>query len=213
VQSRTIRTPEAYLGEEEPMSQRPSKVDVSRRELLLDDFFKVEEAWLRFERYTGQMSDERRILHFDRGDSAAAVLHDPERDIVVLVEQFRYPTYTQGDGGWITELVAGMVGDERPEAAMRREILEETGIEVSALRQIAHFYLSPGGSSERVFLFYAEFREADRRSQGGGIASEDEDIRLVEISRAEALRRLQAGEIHDAKTLVGIQWLDRRQAE
>ena len=43
--------------------------------------------------------------------------------------------------------------------------------------------------------------------KGGGLATENEDIQLVEISTGEAFRQLDRGEIQDAKTIVGLMWL------
>lgn len=177
---------------------------------ILDDFFKVDEVHLSFEKFDGSMSEVVRRLNFERGDSVAAVLHHRERDAVFLVNQFRYPTYEKGPG-WITEIVAGMIDEgEDPEVAMRREILEETGYLVERLVHISDFYLSPGGSSERIFLYCAEISGAGPAEKGGGLAAENEDIRLIELSTAEAFGQLDRGDIHDAKTIVALLWLRAR---
>ena len=177
--------------------------------MLVDDFFKLEEAWLRFEQLDGSMSAEVRRLNLDRGDSAAAVLHDPVRDVVVLVNQFRYSTHRNGDG-WIVELVAGMCLDENPEDAIRREVLEEVGLEARALEPVGVFYATPGGSNERIFLYYALLDSDGRTARGGGLSSENEDIEVLEFSTAEAFERLDRGNIRDAKTIIGLQWLRRK---
>jgi nudix-type nucleoside diphosphatase (YffH/AdpP family) len=177
---------------------------------ILDDFFKVDEVHLSFEKFDGSMSKVVRRLNFERGDSVAALLHHRERDAVLLVNQFRYPTYQKGPG-WITEIVAGMIdAGENPEVAMRREILEETGYRVEQLVHISDFYLSPGGSSERIFLFCAEISGAGPQEKGGGLAVENEDIRLLELSTVEAFGQLDRGEIRDAKTIVALMWLRGR---
>ncbi|MCP5111641.1 MAG: NUDIX domain-containing protein, partial [bacterium] len=153
----------------------PSQVDVTSRRLLLDDFFKIEEARLRFERFDGELSPEVRRLNLDRGDAVAALLVKPKAGNVILVNQFRYPAYTNG-AGWITELVAGIceIG-ESPEETIRREILEEAGYHVGRLEMISQFFPSPGGSSERIFLYHAEVDESLPRETGGGEPSEGED--------------------------------------
>ena len=86
----------------------PSRVDIKQKRLVLDDFFKVEEAYLSFEKFDGTMSPVVRRLNFERGDAVAALLHHTERDTAILVNQFRYPSYEKGPG-WITEVVAGMI--------------------------------------------------------------------------------------------------------
>jgi nudix-type nucleoside diphosphatase (YffH/AdpP family) len=188
----------------------PKRVMVKDRKRILDDFFKVEEVHLSFEKFDGSMSPVLRRLNFERGDAVAALLYHRERDAVLLVNQFRYPTYQKGPG-WITEIVAGMIdASEKPEDAMRREILEETGYLVEQLTSIADFYVSPGGSSERIFLYCAEICDAGQKEKGGGLAAEGEDIRVLELSTTEAFDELDRGEIHDAKTIVALMWLRAR---
>ena len=103
-----------------------------------------------------------------------------------------------------------MEPDETPESALRREVLEEVGYEIGTLEPIATFYVSPGGSSERVFLHYAEVTDAGKVGDGGGVGAEGEDIRTVELTLEELDRLLATGSIQDAKTLVGLQWLQQR---
>jgi nudix-type nucleoside diphosphatase (YffH/AdpP family) len=182
------------------------KVEIISEKVVFDDKFKVLETRLQFEKFDGQMSELVRRLTYERGDAAAALLWHRDRQRLLLVEQFRHATFEKGPG-WLVETVAGMVKPgEEPEAAMRREILEETGYQVGDLDFIAAFYLSPGGSSERLFLYYAEVDESDLVDSGGGAAGEHEDIRLVEYSRSAIEAALERGEIVDAKTLVAVQW-------
>jgi nudix-type nucleoside diphosphatase (YffH/AdpP family) len=118
----------------------PKRIKVEGRRRILDDFFKVEEVYLSFEKFDGSMSPIVRRLNFERGDSVAALLHHRERNNVLLVNQFKYPSYEKGPG-WITEVVAGMIDrGENPEDAVRREILEETGYRAENLLHISTFY-------------------------------------------------------------------------
>ncbi|GCE23746.1 NUDIX domain-containing protein [Dictyobacter kobayashii] len=187
------------------------KVEIVEQKLLLDDFFKIEEVHVRFRRFDGKMSEPVRRLVLERGDAVGALLVNTDTQKVLMTNQFRYPTYQKGPG-WLHEVVAGMIDEhEQPEQAVRREIHEEIGYEVHALTPIATFYVSPGGSTERIFLFYAEVTNADRISNGGGLASEHEDIELIEVSFDELWDVLKKGEIRDAKTLIAVQWLQQRQ--
>jgi nudix-type nucleoside diphosphatase (YffH/AdpP family) len=184
------------------------KVDLISRRRLFDDFFRIEEARLRFERYDGGMSEEIRRLSFERGDSAAALLVDPRRRSVYLTEQFKYPTLDKA-GGWIVEVVAGtMEAGENADTTIRREVLEEAGFELETIEPIADFFVSPGSSSERIFLFYAAVSDGERRSKGGGVAAEGEDIRVVEWPIDDFLSKLKSGELKDAKTIVAGYWLN-----
>jgi nudix-type nucleoside diphosphatase (YffH/AdpP family) len=183
------------------------KVIVDRQNRILDDFFKIEEAYLRYERFDGTMSPVVRRLNFERGDSVAALLFNTRTKRIVLVNQFKYPAYRKGPG-WITETMAGMIdGNENPQSAARREILEETGYRVISLEHISTFYLSPGGSSERIILFYAEVDDKDKVTTAGGLAEEGEDIVNVELTIEDALKQIESGEIADAKTIIGVYWL------
>jgi nudix-type nucleoside diphosphatase (YffH/AdpP family) len=185
----------------------PKRVEILERRRLFNDFFRIEQATLRYERFDGQLSEPVRRLVLDRGDSVAAILvRVPERR-VLLVDQFKYPAYVNGTG-WILETIAGMVDDgESFEQAIRREVREEVGYELLAVEHIATFYVSPGGSSERVALFYGEVSEETRVNVGGGLASEGEDIAMREFAPEELWVALDTGNIHDAKTLIGLMWL------
>ena len=180
------------------MKQRP--VEVLRRQRLLDDFFHVDAVDYRFERFDGQPSAPVRRLVLERGDSVAALLHRGDR--LWLIEQLRIATIGSGPG-WLLEAVAGIVDtEESPEVALRREVLEETGFEIEALQWLGSFYLSPGGSSERVHLALAEV--GARAGPGGGLAEEGEDIRLVEFTPAALRDAWRHGRIVDAKTLIAV---------
>lgn len=188
------------------------KVVIESKKLVFDGFFKIEEAVLRYERFDGTMSDTVKRLNLDRGDSVGVLILNLDTEKVILTNQFKYPTYANGDG-WITEVVAGMVGPgEDYEVAVRREVLEETGYKVDSLTHISSFYVSPGGTSERIVLYYAEVRNADRVSSGGGLASEGEDIELLEIALADIPQKLKSNSIPDAKTILALMWLINRKA-
>jgi ADP-ribose pyrophosphatase len=183
------------------------KAEVIERRTIFDDFFKIEEARLRYERYDGRMSEVVRRLNFERGDSSAALLLNAERRTVYLTEQFKYPTFGKGDG-WIVEIVAGSIdAGETPEACIRREIREETGFEAATVEPIADFFVSPGGTSERIFLFCALVSDAARLSKGGGVAGEGEDIRVVQWPLDDFLAKAQRGDLKDAKTIIAAWWI------
>lgn len=188
------------------------KVVVSRRSLLLDDFFKVEEAQLSYERFDGTMSAPVRRLDLKRGDAVAAVVFNRAKGRVILVNQFRYATLARGEG-WMIEIVAGLIdADEAPEEAVRREILEETGYAVEEPERISCFYPTPGITSERIILFYAETGGADPVAEGGGVADEHEDIQVLELSPEDAFAQVESGAIADGKTIIALMWLKQRRA-
>lgn len=193
-------------------STTPHRVEViDEQEVFNRSIFTIREARLRFERYDGTMSSEVVRLNLDRGDSVAALVHDTADDCFVFTEQFRYPAYGGRGPGWMIEIPAGMV-DERESAvdAVKREIREEVGYGAASLRPIAAFYVSPGGSSERVQLYYAVVNGGGDTSGGGGLAHEEEDIRVVRLTPEQALAELEQGAIVDAKTIIALQWFKKR---
>ena len=183
------------------------RVEVKSRRRIFDDLVKIEEAELSFERYDGRISPTVRRLKFERGDSVAAIVIDRDKRCLYLTEQFKYPTLENGDG-WIIEVVAGtQEADETAEDTLRREIEEEIGFAVEHAEPIATFYVSPGGTSERIFLFCAIVSGKSRRSAGGGVAAENEDIKVIEWPVSELLAKLDAKQLEDAKTIIAAYWI------
>ena len=187
------------------------KVNIEDKRYILDDFFKVEEAFLQFELFNGKMSATVRRFSLERGNSVAVLALNLYTEKLILIRQFRYPTYKNGHG-WIIETIAGMINPgETPEAAARREVQEETGLSIAALEHISTFYPSPGGSSELIHLYYSEVSGVSTmNNKSGGIVNEGEDIYSLEISLDDALGKIRSGEILDAKTIIGIYWLENR---
>ncbi len=189
------------------------KAVVEKCRLLLNDFFKVEEAFVSFERHDGSMSPPVRRLDLKRDDAVCALLVNKARGTVILVRQFRYAALSRGEA-WPLELIAGLIDKgESPEEAIRREILEEAGYAVGPLARQFTFYPSPGITSERGILYYGETDGDQPVAKGGGLAEESEDIEVVQMPFAEAFAMLDRGEIVDGKTLIGLLWLRNREEE
>jgi nudix-type nucleoside diphosphatase (YffH/AdpP family) len=188
------------------------KVLIEQKKYILDDFFKIEEAYLRFEQFDGEMSPLVRRLNMERGDSIAVLIFNKSTDKLILASQFRYPTY-ENKHGWTIEIIAGMIDPgEAPEESARREIQEELGMNISAFEYISTFYPSPGGSSEQIHLYYSEVSaEQARHNETGGLLGHGEDIKSLEITLEDALKKIKSGEIRDAKTIIGIYWLENKQ--
>src|SRR5688572_21541694 len=145
---------------------------LSKREVFKQAFFRIEEAHLRHEKYDGTMTGEMVRLNFERGDSVAALIHNPADDTLIFTEQFRYPTFYKGPG-WLLETPAGSIEmGETPEETLRREIEEEIGYTISNTRFISTFYVSPGGTSERIHLYYVRVKADEKTGEGGGKVGE-----------------------------------------
>jgi len=187
------------------------KVSIEQKRYILDDFFKIEEAYLRFEQFDGRMSPLVRRLNLERGDSVAVLIFNQDTGKLILVSQFRYPTH-QNKHSWTIEAIAGMVDPgEKPEETVRRELEEETGLKIDSLEHISTFYPSPGGSSERIYLYYSEVSgERAKYKETGGLLGHGEDVKAIEMTLKDALAKIKSGEIVDAKTIIGIYWLENR---
>jgi nudix-type nucleoside diphosphatase (YffH/AdpP family) len=177
-----------------------------------DGFFKVDEVDVSHLTLEGKMDRQKRLV-FERGDSVSVLLYNPDTDEVVMVNQFKVPVLIarQRDNpktqdGWVTEAIAGMIDEgETPEQAVVREAMEETGYKVQEPKPICTFFSSPGGTSERIFLYFAEVRSADKIGKGGGI--DDEDVAVVKTSAHQLFDQLEAKKLEDPKLIVAAYWL------
>jgi nudix-type nucleoside diphosphatase (YffH/AdpP family) len=186
-------------------------VRILGEEILSDD-------WARLTRYTIEVARrdgvrEKQIRQvYDRGNGAAILPIDRDRGTVLLVRQFRMPVMInprpgRDEGGMFIEVCAGLLDENDPETAIRKEAEEELGYRLGAIRQVFDTFMSPGSVSERLMLFVADYSPKDRISAGGGEASEGENIDVLEIPLAEALAMIDSGAIADAKTIMLLQYL------
>jgi nudix-type nucleoside diphosphatase (YffH/AdpP family) len=154
----------------------------------------------------GHWTRERRET-YDRGNGATILLYDRERGTVLLSRQFRYPVYVNGHpDGMLIETAAGLLDDDEPETAIRREAEEELGVAVGALEHVFDVYMSPGSVTERVHFYAAPYTSATRTGDGGGLADDGEDIEVLELPFATAVAMTRDGRITDAKTIMLLQW-------
>jgi ADP-ribose pyrophosphatase len=82
---------------------------------------------------------------------------------------------------------------------------------IDAFEHITTFYPSPGGSSERIYLYYSEVSGAQAKyKKTGGLLGHGEDVKAVEMTMEDTLAKIRSGEIVDAKTIIAIYWLENR---
>ncbi len=188
-------------------------VEVIEREPCYKGFYKLDRLRLRHRLFAGGMGPEIRRELFVRHDAVCVLPYDPQRDCVVLIEQFRVGALDKSHNPWLLELVAGLIDqDEEPEEVARREAIEEAGLTLGALWPISAYYPSPGGSDERVHLFVGR---CDSRLAAGihGLEEEGEDIRVHVWSFEEALQAVRDGRIDNAASIIALQWLALNRAE
>jgi len=183
-------------------------IAINERETVYRGFFRVDRFLLRHRLFAGGWSAELSREVFLRHDAAGILLYDPQRDEIVLIEQFRLAAHLAGFAAWQLEIVAGIIdSDESAATVARREAEEEAGLAViGEVVPIHRFMTSPGGSTETVDLFCGR---VDASAAGGihGLAEESEDIRAVVKSYAEAMGLLNAGKIENGYTLLALHWL------
>ena len=185
-------------------------VEIHDVEIGFERFLRMDVFHFRHRLFSGEWSTSRSYDVLRRGPAVAIVLYDPERDAVVLVEQFRLPALLAGSSPWQIEAAAGLVdGEELPEAVAIRETREETGLAVIGEPVPIQRYLpSPGASDESVYLFCGR---VDSSGAGGvhGLPEEHEDIRVVVKPWAEVEALLDAGAIESSHTVIALYWLLR----
>jgi GDP-mannose pyrophosphatase NudK len=142
---------------------------------------------------------------YDRGDGAGVLLCDLSDKSVIVIRQFRYPAFYRGESPYLLEVCAGKLEGDDAETCARKEALEETGYRLGRVEKAFDCFMSPGSVTERLTLFLG-FVDGAAAGSGGGLQDEGEDIELVRLPFAEAMRMVGTGEIADAKTVMLLQY-------
>lgn len=180
-------------------------IDIIKDKILSDNYFVLRNITYDLTRKDGEVVRHKREV-YDRGNGATILLYHPQKKTVVLVRQFRVATWVNGNAdGRLIETCAGLLDDDEPEACIRKEAVEETGYRVKDVRKVFELYMSPGGVTELVHFFIAEYDDSQRANAGGGV--EDEDIDVLELPFAQALAMVRSGEIRDGKAVILLQYL------
>lgn len=146
-----------------------------------------------------------------RHPGAVAIVAIDEANRLLLVRQWRQPA-----GRLLLEIPAGTLDRdpatgaiEDPGIASRRELEEETGYRAGSWEELGSFWTAPGFASELMHLYLA----TDLVAAGEGRLTPDADeaLQLVRLPVADALVAAGRGDVHDAKTLIGILLVGRRQ--
>ena len=196
-------------------------VEVVEKTRVWDGYFKLDKYLMRHALHDGGTSGEMSREIFERGHAAAAILYDPDTEKLVFIEQFRPGAYAalkspwfdeKQFSPWLLEIVAGIIDEgETPEGVIKREAIEEANCHVLDMVPISHYLVTPGGSSESMFLFCARINAADA---GGihGLTEEHEDIRVLPVDVAQAFKWLDEGRFINSMTLIAMQWFSTNHA-
>ncbi|QIL78288.1 MULTISPECIES: NUDIX domain-containing protein [Hymenobacter] len=178
-------------------------------EILSANWYTLRKFTFAYQRRNGTWETQSREA-YDRGNGATILLHSPAADTVILTRQFRLPTFINGNPtGMLIETCAGLLDDEQPDAAIRRETEEETGYRLTTVQKVMEAYMSPGSVTERLFFYLAEYSPDTERRGGGGI--DEEEIEVLELPLSQALGMVATGEIQDGKTIMLLQHLRLQQ--
>ena len=182
------------------------KIEITDTKIPSSSYYTLKKVTYNYLDSKGRVLSHSREV-YDRGNGAGVLLYNKEKGRVLLVKQFRMPTYLNGnEDGMLIEVCAGLLDEADPDACIIREIKEETGYEVGEVQRVYESYMSPGVVTELLYLYVAAYDERMKKGEGGGVADEQEDIELLELSMDEAMQMVRTGGIRDAKTIMLLQY-------
>lgn len=190
----------------------PQDVKIISRKSLYRGFFSMVKYTFQHKLFAGGWSEPVEREMFERGHAAALLPYDPIEDKVVMIEQIRVGALEHANP-WQMEIVAGVIDtDESSEEVVRREAMEEAGVEVGKIECITSYYPSSGGCSEKLDVFVGQVDAAS--AQGiHGLDYEDEDIKVHVMSRQDAYQLVRDGNIENGASIIALQWLELHHEE
>ena len=205
------------------MSARPPKappippfpgLEIREDEVVWAGRFPLQRVRFTYERFDGTRSAELTWELWRRTGGVAMLPYDPWSDRLVLIEQFRLPVHAAGLPPIHTECVAGLLEPrEEPEAAARRESMEEAGLAPDLVEHIGQYMLMQGGCDELMRLYCGRVRLPETGSDAThGLAHEGEDIRVLLMPAEEAFARLEINAIQNATCALTLFWLRHHRA-
>lgn len=180
---------------------------VIARERCFNGFLRLVRYRLQHSLFAGGWSQVIARERIERLNAAAAILYDALRDQIVMIEQFRIGALEHGRGAWTLEPVGGVLNPcEDVEDVVRREAMEEAGLEIQELEYIGAYHVSPGTSADRVRLFCGRVKAGEAVGIHG-LKDEGEETRVKVIDAEHAISELFSGRIDTSAAIIGIQWI------
>jgi len=182
------------------------KIELLKEEVLSNNWYLLKKMTFKYQKRNGSWETQAREA-YDRGNGAVILLYNRKQQTVILTQQFRMPTYMNGnETGMLIEACAGLLDKDSPEDCIRRETEEETGYRITNVHKVGEAYMSPGSVTEILYFFVAEYSPHMHTGQGGGVEQEQEEIEVLELPIGQALNMVENGEIRDAKTILLLQY-------
>lgn len=181
-------------------------IKIIKTEVLSDNWYVLRKVIYDVQQKNGTWKTVSREA-YDRGNGATILLYNKADRTVILTNQFRMPTYLNGNAtGMLIETCAGLLDKDNAEDCIRRETEEETGYKVTHVQKVFEAYMSPGSVTELLYFFVAEYATNMKISDGGGVAADQENIEVLELPFDEALQMMKDGRIRDGKTIMLLQY-------
>ena len=182
------------------------RIKIKEKQILSDNWYTLNKVIYDFQLKDGSWETHHREA-YDRGNGACILLYNKVSKKIILTEQFRMPTYINGnDTGMLIEACAGLLDKDNPEDCIRKEAEEETGYQISAVEKIFEAYMSPGSVTEILYFFIAEYNQNMKVGDGGGLADEQENIEVLELDFEETYSMIKRDLIKDGKTIMLLQY-------
>ncbi|WP_100752094.1 ADP-ribose diphosphatase [Vibrio salilacus] len=182
-------------------------VKIISKEILFQGFFSMVKYRFKHKLFAGGWSEAIEREMFERGHAAAILPYDPVTDQVVIIEQIRVGALEHARP-WQLEIVAGMIdSQESAQEVVRREAVEEAGIDIGMIEKVTSYYPSAGGCSERLDVYVGQV-DATTAHGVHGLDYEGEDIRVHVVSRQQAYQWVVEGKFENGASIIALQWLE-----
>jgi len=165
---------------------------VINRENKYKGYLSIDEITLRTKK---GVEIKREVMY--RKNAVSSLVYNEETQKYIFVNQIR-----PGSLSDLIEIPAGTLDHEGEDKrdAMKREIEEEIGYSVKSMILLDECYMSPGGNTEIISIY---FSVVDKKiGEGGGVEGEHEEIEIVEMTKEEML----STRFRDAKTIIAVNW-------
>ncbi|HEX2549255.1 MAG TPA: NUDIX domain-containing protein [Gammaproteobacteria bacterium] len=180
---------------------------ILKREVLHKSRFCMVRYELQHRLFNGEMSEVFKREVVERSSATCVLPYDPIRDRVILIEQFRPGAIHDPVQPWLIEIPAGIIEEnELPAEVAIREAEEEAHCTIEELYPICDYYASPGASNEYLYIFCGKIN-SDGVQGVHGLKHEHEDIRVINVTYAEAIDLLQGGKIKNGPGITALLWL------